>query len=71
MASAVWVTPPSDPPTLARHLERLLLNDDERATMGAAARERALRFGWEHIACDILGIYRDLLRQRDRQARAG
>ncbi len=64
------LTPPSDPPTLARHLERLLLNDDERATMGAAARERALRFGWEHIACDILGIYRDLLRQRDRQARA-
>lgn len=63
--------PPSDPPTLARHLERLLLNDDERATMGAAARERALRFGWEHIACDILGIYRDLLRQRDCRARAG
>lgn len=65
------LTPPSDPPTLARHLERLLLNDDERATMGAAARERALRFGWEHIACDILGIYRDLLRQRDCRARAG
>lgn len=62
------LTPPSDPPTLARHLERLLLNDDERATMGAAARERALRFGWEHIACDILGIYRGLLRQRDCRA---
>ncbi len=65
------LTPPSDPPTLARHLEHLLLNDDERATLGAAARERALRFGWEHIACDILSIYRDLLRQRDCRARAG
>ncbi|MGQ9548456.1 MAG: glycosyltransferase [Roseiflexus sp.] len=65
------LTPPSDPPTLAQHLERLLLNDDERATMGVAARERALRFGWEHIGCDILGIYRDLLRQRDHRARVG
>lgn len=65
------LTPPGDPATLANHLERLLENDEERAAMGAAARERALRFGWERVACDILGIYRDLLQQRSIRVWAG
>ncbi|GIW01232.1 MAG: glycosyl transferase family 1 [Roseiflexus sp.] len=65
------LTPPADPVTLARHLERLLRDDAGRAAMGAAARERALRFGWEHVACDILSVYRDLLRQRSAWVRAG
>jgi D-inositol-3-phosphate glycosyltransferase len=58
------LTSPDNAVMLANHLERLLQNDATRASMGAAARERALRFGWEHVACDILSIYRDLLRQR-------
>lgn len=65
------LTPPGDPATLANHLARLLENDEERAAMGAAARERASRFGWERAACDILGIYRDLLQQRSVRAWAG
>ncbi|MCS6938478.1 MAG: glycosyltransferase [Roseiflexus sp.] len=65
------LTPPANPAMLANHLERLLQNDEERAAMGAAARERALRFGWEHVACDILSVYRDLLRQRSVRVWAG
>lgn len=65
------LTPPADSVTLANHLERLLQNDAERAAMGAAAHERALRFGWEHVACDILDICRDLLRQRSAHVRVG
>jgi len=65
------LTPPADPTTLAGHLDRLLQNDAERAAMGVAARERALQFGWEHVACDILSVYRDLLRQQSARVRAG
>ncbi|MFQ3633857.1 glycosyltransferase [Roseiflexus sp.] len=63
--------PPGNAAMLANHLERLLHNDAERTAMGAAARERALRFSWEHVACDILGIYRDLLQQRSARVRVG
>lgn len=65
------LTPPANAALLANHLERLLHNDAERTAMGAAARERALRFGWEHVACDILGIYRNLFQQRSIRARVG
>ncbi|HJQ75448.1 MAG TPA: glycosyltransferase, partial [Gaiellaceae bacterium] len=37
------LVPPRDPPTLRRALERLLADPDERARMGAAAREKATR----------------------------
>ncbi len=65
------LTPPGNAAMLASHLEQLLHDDAERTTMGAAARERALRFSWEHVACDILGIYRDLLQQRSTRVRVG
>ena len=39
-----------------------LANDaDLRAKMGAAARERALGFGWDKTMARILGYYRDVL----------
>ncbi|MCS6842589.1 MAG: glycosyltransferase [Roseiflexus sp.] len=63
--------PPADPVALANHLERLLQNEVERAAMGAAARERALQFGWERVAGDVLGVYRDLLQQRSVRVWAG
>ncbi len=65
------LTSPGNPTMLANHLERLLQNNAERAAMGAAARERALQFGWEHVACDILSIYRDLLQPCSVRARVG
>ena len=50
-------TTPDDPQTLAAQLERLLANDRLRASMGAAARQRAQRFGWQAVAGDILQVY--------------
>ncbi|GAB4123129.1 MAG: glycosyltransferase [Roseiflexaceae bacterium] len=52
--------PPADPAALADRFERLLFNDTLREQMGNAARERAQRFGWPAIACDILQVYRKL-----------
>ena len=36
---------------------------EKRAQIGTAAAERARRFGWPAVACDILRIYRDTLEQ--------
>lgn len=63
------LTPPNEPAALAARLERLLLDDQERAFMGEAAHQRAQRFGWDSIACDILNIYRDVLRRSSSRAR--
>jgi D-inositol-3-phosphate glycosyltransferase len=53
--------PPEQPQALAVHLERLLADDELRETMGRAARQRAMRFGWPTVACDILQVYRQVL----------
>jgi D-inositol-3-phosphate glycosyltransferase len=57
------LTPPDNPPALADRLERLLADDALRQRMGEAAAERARRFGWPTVACDILRVYRDTLEQ--------
>jgi D-inositol-3-phosphate glycosyltransferase len=61
--SSGLLTPPDNPPALADRLERLLADDDFRATLGVAAAERAQRFGWPSVACDIQRVYRDTLEQ--------
>jgi D-inositol-3-phosphate glycosyltransferase len=60
--------PPNNPEALADRLERLLADDSLRASMGNAARERAIRFGWPTIAADIIGVYRDLLGEKQQHA---
>jgi D-inositol-3-phosphate glycosyltransferase len=55
------LTPPDNHAALAERLERLLADEELRAEMGVAARERALRFGWPTVAGDIVEIYRDTL----------
>jgi D-inositol-3-phosphate glycosyltransferase len=60
--------PPNNPEALADRLERLLADDQLRASMGSAARERAIRFGWPTIAADIIGVYRDLLGEQQQHA---
>jgi D-inositol-3-phosphate glycosyltransferase len=55
------LVPPANAAALAERLELLIVNDEHRALMGEAARQRALRFGWPTVACDILRTYRDLL----------
>jgi D-inositol-3-phosphate glycosyltransferase len=61
--SSGLLTPPDNPAALADRLERLLADDELRATIGAAAAERAQRFSWPSIACDIQRVYRDTLEQ--------
>lgn len=57
------LTPPDDAETLAQQL-CYLLNDPHRAhQIGIAARQRAERYGWSNIGCDVLDIYRAVLRQ--------
>jgi D-inositol-3-phosphate glycosyltransferase len=55
------LTPPGDHAALADRLERLLADDDLRGSLGMAARERALRFGWRSVGGDILQVYQDTL----------
>jgi len=55
------LTPPNDPAALADRLERLLDDDSVRTEMAVAARERATRFGWSSVACEVLDVYRDLI----------
>jgi D-inositol-3-phosphate glycosyltransferase len=60
--------PPANPEVLADRLDVLLSDDALRFRTGRAARERALRYGWPTVACDILEVYRSLLGRT--QARA-
>ena len=32
--------------------------------MSAAARQRAMAFGWEHVARQLVGLYEDLIREQ-------
>ncbi len=57
------LAPPDDPAALAERLERLLADEELRATLGATARERATRFGWPTVACEIMRVYREMLEQ--------
>jgi D-inositol-3-phosphate glycosyltransferase len=57
------LTPPDNATALADQLERLLVDDELRASMSTAAADRAQRFGWPSVACDILRVYRDTLEQ--------
>ena len=57
------LTPPNNATALAEQLERLLADDQLRAQMSTAAADRAQRFGWPSVACDILRVYRETLEQ--------
>ena len=48
---------PGDALALAESLRRLALDEDTRAAMAAAARERAERFAWPHVAAEVLDCY--------------
>jgi D-inositol-3-phosphate glycosyltransferase len=60
--------PPANPAALADRFEQLLIDDQLRATMGIAARERAQRFGWPTVAGEILGAYHELVEHNQPQA---
>jgi phosphatidylinositol alpha-mannosyltransferase len=50
-----------DPLALAEALRRLALEPVRRARMSTAARERAERFAWPHVAAEVLDCYEQAL----------
>jgi phosphatidyl-myo-inositol alpha-mannosyltransferase len=52
---------PGDPLALAEALRSLALDPARRATMAAAARERAERFSWAHVAEEVVDVYREAI----------
>jgi phosphatidylinositol alpha-mannosyltransferase len=55
------LTPPGDALALAEALRCLALEPERRRGMAAAARERAERFAWPHVAAEVLDCYEQAL----------
>ena len=53
------------PQAFAGALDQLLGNDALRRRMGAAAAAEMSVFSWQHVAQSILGVYEDLLSERE------
>ena len=51
------LVPPGDPVALAEALRRLAVDERRRGSLAAAARERAERFAWPHVAAEVLDCY--------------
>lgn len=64
------LTPPDDATALAQQLVTILDNPHVAHQMGLAARVRAERYGWSNIGCDILDVYRSLIRQHSNTSSA-
>ncbi len=56
------LTAPDDASQLADNLARVLNDPHVAHQMGVAARARAERYGWSNIGCDVLDVYRSLIR---------
>ncbi|HZL49116.1 MAG TPA: lysylphosphatidylglycerol synthase domain-containing protein [Solirubrobacteraceae bacterium] len=68
------LTPPGDALALAEALRSFSLDPAARARMAAAARLRAERFAWPHVAAEVLDCYEQALavgRPATRAARVG
>jgi phosphatidyl-myo-inositol alpha-mannosyltransferase len=55
------LTAPGDALALAEALRRLALEPAHRRAMAAAARQRAERFAWPHVAAEVSGVYEQAL----------
>jgi phosphatidylinositol alpha-mannosyltransferase len=55
------LVPAGDPLALAEALRRIALEPARRARMSTAARERAERFAWPHVAAEVLDCYEQAL----------
>jgi phosphatidylinositol alpha-mannosyltransferase len=68
------LTPPGDALALAEALRSLALDPAARARLSGAARLRAERFAWPHVAAEVLDCYEQAIavgRPATRAARAG
>jgi phosphatidylinositol alpha-mannosyltransferase len=55
------LVPPGDPAALGEAVRALAVRAKHRAELGAAARERAERFAWPHVAEEVEQAYEDAL----------
>jgi len=55
------LVPPGDALALAEALRALALDPDRRTAMATAARERAERFSWAHVAEEVTDVYREAI----------
>jgi phosphatidylinositol alpha-mannosyltransferase len=55
------LVPPNSPEAYARAILGLLRDPDAAGSLGAAGREKALRFSWETVVSEIEDCYRDIL----------
>ncbi len=53
--------PPDSGPTLARHVQRLAMDDEARQRFGAAALEKVANRSWERVGDELIAHYRGLL----------
>jgi phosphatidylinositol alpha-mannosyltransferase len=63
------LVPAGDALALAESLRRLALDPARRLRMAAAARERAERFAWPHVAAEVLDCYEQAISVRVRAGR--
>jgi len=61
------LVPPGDPAVLGEAIRALALRPDQREAMSAAARERAERFAWPHVAEEVEDAYEDAVAQHQPQ----
>jgi phosphatidylinositol alpha-mannosyltransferase len=57
------LVPPGEPKALAAALASLLANDERRAEMGEAGRERAREFSWERVTARVEDYYSFVIRR--------
>jgi phosphatidyl-myo-inositol alpha-mannosyltransferase len=55
------LVPPGDALALAEALRTLALDPARRLAMATAARERAERFSWAHVAAEVADVYQDAI----------
>jgi phosphatidyl-myo-inositol alpha-mannosyltransferase len=63
------LVPPGDPLALAEALRQLALDGRRRERMALAARERAERFAWPHVAAEVLDSYGEAIALAERAGR--
>jgi phosphatidylinositol alpha-mannosyltransferase len=63
------LVPPGDPLALAEALRQLAFDTPRRERMALAARERAERFAWPHVAAEVLDSYEEAIALAERAGR--
>jgi glycosyltransferase involved in cell wall biosynthesis len=60
-AESAYLAPPCDVSAMTESILALLEDDELRANMSNAARQKALTFDWRKVSCQLLELYQQLL----------